>query len=143
MWCELVLAIGLILSADLRAAEGAPFRVIVHSDNRVESIDRARLSAIFMRRERRWSDGSEIVPIDQPPRSRVRETFSRDVHRKSVAFVMRYWHRIVFSGRGLPPETADGDEAVIARVAAGRGAIGYVSSETTLPAGVRAVPVTE
>jgi hypothetical protein len=43
----------------------------------------------------------------------------------------------------LPPETADGDEAVIARVAAGRGAIGYVSSETTLPAGVRAVPVTE
>lgn len=144
MLCELVLAVTAILTADARASSAElPFQVIVNAANPITSVRRADLSAMLMKRNRRWSDGTAVVPVDQPPASRVREAFSRAVHEKSVAFTVRYWQRLLFSGRGVPPDIAGNDGAVIAVVASRRGAIGYVSRGTSLPAGVKAIAVHE
>jgi len=119
-----------------------PFVVIVPSSNPILSISRADLSAIFMRKTRSWRDGSQIIPVDQQATSRVREVFSRSVHGKTVAFVTRYWHRLIFSGRGIPPIELASDAAVIEFVKANRGAIGYIGRQTPAGDDVRVVPVT-
>lgn len=119
-----------------------PFVVVVPSSNPILSISRADLSAIFMRKSRSWRDGSPIVPVDLPATSRTREVFSRTVHGKSVAFVTRYWHRLIFSGRNIPPIELTSDAAVIEFVKTSRGAIGYIDRQTLPGDDVKVVPVT-
>ena len=143
MLCELVLAVVTVFAADLSPAAAQPFKVIVHRDNPATSISRAELSAMFMRRDRRWPHGVDVSPVDQRATSKIREAFSRAVHDHSVAFVVRYWHRVVFSGRGIPPQIAGSDAEVITFVAASRGAVGYVSGDTALPPGVKTLRVVE
>jgi ABC-type phosphate transport system substrate-binding protein len=145
MLCELVLAAAMFLPA----ADGQPgvsprsFQVIVNRSNPVSDLSRAEVSAIFMKRMRSWEDGSEIVAVDQPARSPLRDVFSRTIHEKSVAFVSRYWQRLIFAGRGIPPAVAASDEEVIAFVARNRGAIGYVSQNATLSDDVKVLLVTK
>ena len=131
---ELAFVLMMVVSADL------PFQVIVHRSNPATSITRAELSAIYLKRLRSWPRDKEIVPVDQPAKSRLREQFSRSIHGKSVAYVTRYWQRLIFAGRGVPPhETA----TVIDFVKANPGAIGYVERGTPLDDGVKAITVTK
>ena len=121
--------------------EGASFNVVVHRNNPIESITRAELSAIYMKRTRSWSDGREVVPVDQPMSSPVRERFSRSIHGKNVAYVTRYWQRLTFSGRGIPPRQLQNDAAVLELVKHSLGAIGYIARDTPPGDGVKVLPV--
>jgi ABC-type phosphate transport system substrate-binding protein len=143
MLCELVLAVVTLFAADMRPAAAEPFKVIAHRDNPAASISRAELSAMFMRRSRRWPHGVDVLPVDQKATSSVRDHFSARVHDHSVAFVIRYWHRVVFSGRGVPPPVAGSDAEVMTFVGANRGGVGYVSSAAQLPPGVKVLRVVE
>ena len=133
--------LAMLTTADARAAEPA-FNVIVHRDNPIASITRAELSAIYMKRTRSWAGGREIVPVDQPAASPVRERFSRAVHGKNAAYVTRYWQRLIFSGRGIPPRQLQNDAAVLELVRKSRNAIGYIGRETPPGDGVKVLPVT-
>ena len=42
--------------------------------------------------------------------------------------ISAYWARLKFSGRTQPPEQIDDAESVLRRVAAERGAIGYIDA---------------
>lgn len=136
--------IGLLamLSAAGERADDAGFLVVVHPSQPMASITRAELSAIYMKRTRSWGDGSEILPLDQTASSFVRERFSRAVHGKNVAYVTRYWQRLIFSGRGIPPRQLPGDAAVLELVKHHRGAIGYIAPGTPPGDGVKIIPVT-
>jgi hypothetical protein len=132
----------LLLMAGIAVAEELPFRVVVHASNPATSVTRAELSAIYMKRKRSWPDGTEIVPIDHSTISRPRERFSRAVHGKSVAFVTRYWQRLIFSGRAVPPREVRSDAAVLELVRRNVHAVGYVDARTPLVDGVKAIAVT-
>lgn len=133
--------LAMLVTGNARADDTA-FNVIVHRDNPIASITRTELSAIYMKRTRSWAGGREIVPVDQPATSPVRERFSRAVHGKNVAYVTRYWQRLIFSGRGIPPRQLRDDAAVLELVKKRRGAIGYIGRETPPGEGVKVVSVT-
>lgn len=141
----LALVAALLLSPDggLFLPPDHSFRVVVNKANPVSSLTRAELSAIFMRRVRSWPDGTEIRPFDHGVEAQVRERFSRDVHRKSVAYVIRYWQRLVFAGRGIPPPMVQSGAAVVALVRAHRGAIGYIDAATPIAGDLKVIEVTE
>ena len=141
MLSDLVLVATILLSvADAQPPRPAVgFYVIAHPSATVTTLSRAELSAVFMRRTRSWRDGTEVRPVE-PPSKRVRELFSRTIHGKSVAYVTRYWHRVIFAGRGVPPEELSSDAAVIEYVKSHRGAIGYI--ETPPGGGVKVLTVT-
>ena len=130
--------------ADDAAFRAGPpqFCIVVHRSNPMVSITRAELSAIYMRRRRSWRDGREIVPVDQPAASAVRERFSRAIHGKNVAYVTRYWQRLIFSGRGIPPRQLRNDAEVMEFVRNSRDAIGYTARDASPADGVKVIPVT-
>jgi len=119
------------------------FRVVVNKANPVSSLTRAQLSAIFMRRVRSWPDGTEIRPVDHGVEARVRERFSRAVHGKSVAYVTRYWQRLIFAGRGIPPPVVQSGAAMMELVRANRGAIGYIDAATPVAGDLKVIEVTK
>lgn len=141
--------LSLVAAILLSPGDGRPlprdlsFRVVVHKANPVSSLTRAELSAIFMRRVRSWPDGTEIRPVEPRVEAEVRERFSRTVHGKSVPYVMRYWQRLIFAGRGIPPPVVPSGAAVMELVSAHRGGIGYIDAATPLAGELKAIEVTE
>jgi len=131
--------IALLVLGALPALGGV--QIIVHSDNPVTSLPAKTAQDFFFGKTTRWSDGTPVVAVDQLEKSPVRADFSRDVLKKKVEAVKSYWLTQIFSGRGTPPVEVKSDAAVIEHVRTQRGAIGYVSSDTALPAGVKAVTV--
>ena len=133
-------SLAFVLMAAVSAAD-APFHVIVHRSNPVTSISRAELSAIYLKRVRSWPDRSEVIAVEPPAGARARDEFSRVVHGKSVAYVRRYWQRLIFAGRAIPPAELQSSAAVIDFVKTHRGAIGYIGAQTP-PGDVKVIAVT-
>lgn len=139
MLSELVFFAAILLSAADAQPRGDAFVVIAHPSTAASSMTRAELSAIFMRRTKSWRDGTEIHAVE-PSATQLRESFSRAVHGKTLAYVTRYWHRVIFAGRGVPPAQLPSDVQVVEYVKTHRGAIGYIA---THPAGdVKVLTVT-
>lgn len=106
------------------------FKVIVHPDNPVTSVDRDFLRATFLKKTVRWSQGVTVRPIALSDRFPAHERFTREILGKTPAQMKAYWIQRVFSGTGIPPLEVDSAAAAIAQVLGDRGAIAYV------PAGV-------
>lgn len=127
----LVLAFLPVLS--VRPAVGQQgYRIIVHKDNPTDSISKSEVSKYLLKKKTKWDNGQKATPIDLTGDSSVRETFSEDVHGRSVALIQRYWQKQIFSGRGVPPQEVGDDSAVVGIVSSDPGAIGYVSPSARL-----------
>jgi ABC-type phosphate transport system substrate-binding protein len=147
---RVIIAITLVLSLAVMAfgasvaaqqPEAAPYRVIVHPDNPVTSVDRQFLADAFLKKVTRWPDRRVVHPVDLLPSSAPRGQFTKEVLKRSVAAIKAYWQQRIFSGRGVPPPEF-GDEAhVVAYVLKYNGAVGYVSAAADLE-GAKAITVT-
>jgi ABC-type phosphate transport system substrate-binding protein len=109
-----------------------PYRVIVHPQNPITSVDRAFLRDALLKKTTRWPNDKAIYPVDLVARASARSRFSEDVLRRSVAAVIAYWQQQIFSGRGVPPPEFETDEKVVAYVLKHEGAVGYVSGTANL-----------
>lgn len=126
----------------IQAQGNATYLVIVNAENPVSALTRAQLSRFFLKKTTVWASGRRVAPADRSEASAVREAFSRDVHRRSVAAIKAYWQQQIFSGRDVPgPEFAT-DAEIVGYVRANPGGIGYVRPDTAL-AGVKAIEVND
>src|SRR5262245_11111355 len=133
----------LVAAGFVQVAEAeSTYRVIVHSQVKGSQIPRATLSSIFLKQAPRWGDGAPVQPVDQSMRSRVRQSFVADVLQQPLVELQMFWNRRMVTGV-MPPPVKQTDEDVVAYVASTPGAIGYVSSGTPLPEGVREITVVQ
>ena len=133
---KLILAL-LVLSALFAAlwssAQSSNFKIIVHKDNPVESLSAKDISNLLLKKKTKWdSDGFKVAadPIDLEGGSETRESFSREVHGRSVSSIKSYWQRQIFSGREVPPPEVKSEAEVVAYVSQRPGGIGYISGNT-------------
>ncbi len=117
------------------------YRVVVHKDNPTTELPRSVVSNFLLKKKVRWDHGPKAAPVDLSSDSLVRETFSEDVHRRSVSLIQRYWQSQIFSGKGVPPPQVGDDSAVISFVSDDPGAIGYVSPNARIDSDVKVVPI--
>jgi ABC-type phosphate transport system substrate-binding protein len=133
----------LVLSAQVVSAQTTQtmrYKVIVNASNPVSTISKAQLAKMFLKKSDSWSTGALVVPVDQPERAAVRQSFSRDVLGKPPAAVKSYWNQLVFSGRSVPPQEKLSDADVINFVKSTPSAVGYVS-ESAKTKGVKVLTV--
>ena len=123
----LSLIVTLVLVGSRGTIADAPrFKVIVHPDNPVTSIDREYLRNAFLKKAPTWSSGETIRPIDLSTKFPVREQFTRKVLKKTPAQLKAYWNQRIFSGKGVPPPVVDSADDMIDYVLAHPGAVGYL-----------------
>jgi ABC-type phosphate transport system substrate-binding protein len=138
------LAIGLLLAVSAPSPGADDFVVIVNPSVAGANMHRSDLAAVFLRKATRWGAGGQAVPIDQSGTSPVRNAFSQAVLGMPVATAVQYWQKQMFAASPLrPPPVKGSDAEVIAFVEKTAGAVGYVSKEAVLPAGVKAIAVIE
>ncbi len=141
-----LLAAGALVLAVIGTAEATDsFMVIVNASVVGTSVRRADLAAVFLKKAVRWGDGSPANPVDQSGTSPVRKGFSETVLQMPVMAVVQYWGKQLASlaASMRPPTVKGSDDEVLVYVAKTSGAVGYVSSGTALPPGVKAVTIIE
>jgi ABC-type phosphate transport system substrate-binding protein len=134
---RLIAAWVLALALPCWAAAEDGFRVVVHPSNPADSIPKAQLSQLFLKKATRWPSGQSVQPVEAADDG-VLEKFCQKVHGKSLNAVKAYWNQLIFAGREVPPLEKRSDEEVIAYVHANPGAVGIVSPGAAT-AGVKVV----
>lgn len=131
-----------LVAPPARAADD--FVVIAHPSVQGSSVRRQDLAGVFLRRVQRWGDRTLAVPVDQSATSAVRRVFSEAVLGMPVSTALQYWQKQMFATPPQrPPAVKASDAEVIAFVASTSGAVGYVSPQASLPAGVKALSLVD
>jgi ABC-type phosphate transport system substrate-binding protein len=116
---------GVALGCSISLFSFADVVVIVHPSNEA-ALNIKIVKRIFLGKEKKFSDGKEVLPVNQVPSSGARGSFDTDTLGRSSTQIAAYWSKLVFTGKGIPPEELDNDAAVLAIVADNPNAIGYV-----------------
>ena len=121
-------------------AQAADFKIIVNTSNPASSMEKGKISKLFLKKVSKWDDGGGVSPVDLEVSSDIRENFSKDVHGKSARQIKNYWQQQLFSGKAAPPPEKGNDDDVVNFVKTNTGAIGYVSAGTSVE-GVKVIKI--
>lgn len=114
-------------------ADNPCLAVIVNAENPTTVIEAKTLERMFFKKHKGWDHSVPVQPIDQDPGLPIRQAFSHAVHGKEVSAILKYWQRMIFSGRDVPPPTARDDDEVIEYVSEHPGGVGYVYCSSVAP----------
>ncbi|HEY0721343.1 MAG TPA: phosphate ABC transporter substrate-binding protein [Gammaproteobacteria bacterium] len=109
-------------------ASAAELAVIVHPANSLTKISKSEVSDIYLGRAEEFANGAAVEPLDQISQSPMRRQFLKAVLGMDEGALKNHWSKLMFSGRGQPPEMLRDDAAVKAAVAANPRGIGYIDS---------------
>lgn len=73
-------------------------------------------------------DGTSVTPINQTKNTSLSGTFNKVVLNKSSNQVKAYWSKLIFTGKGTPPQELNNDIEVINAVRNDANAIGYIDA---------------
>ena len=122
----IIISIVLYFSIIIKAQE---YKVIVNKANPVTQLTKKQVSNYFLKKQKKWPDKSNVIPVDLSSKSSVRASFSRDIHKKSTSQVRAFWQQSIFAGKATPPRELPDDAAVVSYIKKFKGAIGYISSK--------------
>ena len=117
----------LLVSLIFCSSTFAEVAVIVHPSN-ANALAGSDISRIFLGKSKKFSDGGQAVPINQPEGSAATGEFNEKALKKSASQLKAYWSKLVFTGKGTPPKEVSNDAEVVALIAANPNMIGYVSA---------------
>jgi ABC-type phosphate transport system substrate-binding protein len=118
---------GIAVGCSISLFSLADIVVVVHPANDA-ALDKKSVQRVFLGKEKKFSNGKEVLPINQVPSSAARGSFDTDTLGRSSTQIAAYWSKLVFTGKGIPPKELDNDAAVLAIVADNPNAIGYIDS---------------
>jgi hypothetical protein len=104
----------------------AEVAVIVNPSN-ANALDTDTIKKIYLGKTKSFDNGNKVNPSTQNGTA-IADEFNSKVVGKSSSQLNAYWSKLVFTGKGTPPEKLDTDQAVIDFVAANADSIGYIDS---------------
>lgn len=117
----------------------AGVKIVVNEKNPVpDSMTKDEVANLFLKKSTRWSNGTTVVPLDIAE-GKLRAEFSNTILDKDVTAVKSYWQKMIFSGRATAPVELGTENEVLMFVRKFPAAIGYVSDDAEIPAGVKVV----
>lgn len=112
--------------------------VITHPSVGVTELSKEDVMRIFLAKTKTYPNEKQAVPVIPKENAETRTRFESTVFQKSPVQIKAYWTRLLFTGRGNPPQTLEDDAAIKKRVAETPNAIGYIDA-SALDNSVRAV----
>lgn len=141
MWCVRLFGFavaGLVMCA--ATAVKADVVVVVATSNPVKALARNQVADIFLGKISHFPGGGQAVPIDQTENSAIRDEFYSTFTGKSASQLKTHWSKIIFTGRGQPPQAVSNSAEVKKRIAESPDTIGYIESRE-VDGSVRALPL--
>ena len=130
----------LVLALLAGAAATAELVVVVSAQSPITALRAEQVADIFLSEATRFPDGGEVVALDLPIGSPLRDDFYLKIANRTPALMKAFWTKKIFTGRGQPPRELPNSLAVRKLVADNPTLIGYIE-RSALDASVRPVLV--
>lgn len=104
----------------------AEIAIIVNPDSGMGSASEKEVKQLFLGK-RNEIDGQPARAIDQDEGSQTRAEFYQKVVEKTGSQLNAYWSRLIFTGKGMPPDKVLDDAEVVEMVAEESDLVGYVT----------------
>ncbi len=111
--------------------------VIANSSVAADSLSADELKDIYTAKTKYWEDGQAIIIVVLPDKT---DAALQQASGMDGSQFKTFWQRLTFSGRGSEPKKADDAAALVALVAATKGAIALVPDDTKLK-GVKKIEI--
>ena len=119
------LGVALLFAGTVPAAPNVV--VIANPSAQISTIGADEIARLFLGKTKAVA-GQKLTPVDQDKTSAVCEAFYRSVVGKSPSQLRAYWSKLVFTGKGSPPQEYSTDADVVAAVASDPELVGYVAA---------------
>jgi ABC-type phosphate transport system substrate-binding protein len=103
----------------------ADVAVVVHPSNTV-ALTQEQVSQIYLGRSKSFPDGKSVIVLGQKDSAAAAEEFNTKVLSRSNSQMKAYWSKLIFTGKGTPPQEVESDQALLQLVSSNPNAIGYV-----------------
>lgn len=126
----LLVRVFLVMSVALQLASPAQAEsiyVVVHKKSSVDRLDLDAVRNIFLAKVKSFPGGGKAITIDQRESESAFVLFYSKVIGKSPRQLQSYWSKMVFSGKGEPPQKVGGNQDVIEFISSNPNMIGYVT----------------
>lgn len=119
-----------LLSTFYAAADVA---IVVHPSN-ASNFDKSLIKKIFLGKKKTFSNGRPAILLSIPPKTPVTEEFNKKVIGKSSNQVNAYWSKMVFTGKGTPPQEMPSASEIISAISTNPDAIAYIDASAVTDA---------
>lgn len=106
----------------------ADVSIIANKAITVASVSEREAKKIWLGKKKSMPGGGVIKLADLPIGDATRNVFYRTLVKKKEKQLKAYWAKIIFTGKGYPPQVFDSESEIVEWVANTPGAMGYVSS---------------
>ena len=114
----------------LYRAFSADVKVIANASVGASSVSADEIKGVVLATKTSLSDGSHVVPVLEKG-GPAHEAFLKEYLGKTDSALQTYYRSLVFTGKASMPKMLAADAEVVAYVAKTKGAIGYVSADTS------------
>jgi ABC-type phosphate transport system substrate-binding protein len=118
---KIIFALCLLLSMPVFAGTA----IIINANN-TSGIDVEMVKRIYLGKSKAFPDGSRAIPLTFETGNGLRDTFNKDVLGKSESQYSAFWSKLVFTGRGTPPEMISNEDEMLTLVATNPNTIGFI-----------------
>ena len=105
----------------------AEVAIVVHPSND-STFDKSSIKKIFLGKSKSFSNGRAAILLSSKADAPVTDEFNKKVIGKSSNQVNAYWSKMIFTGKGTPPQEMATTSEIIAAISANPDAIGYMDA---------------
>lgn len=120
------LVMPLLFGASISVADIA---IVVNPKVDLIHVNAKQVSKVYLGKSNRI-DGVFVDPIDQHEGEIIRDKFYSSVINKTGSQLNSYWSKLIFTGKGMPPDRAANDDEVLDIVSDEPSRIGYIDVES-------------
>ncbi|MCJ8311635.1 MAG: phosphate ABC transporter substrate-binding protein [Saccharospirillaceae bacterium] len=102
--------------------------VIVNAANTNE-VNQSMVKRMFLGKMKKYPSGSSVIPINLPAGDVQRDGFDDAVLGKSPKQMKSYWSKLVFTGKGNPPQEVASIADMLQLISTNPDAIGYLPAD--------------
>lgn len=126
MKSSLIKALSILAGGLISLSTFAEVAVIVNPANN-NQLDTENIKRIFLGKDVLFPDGTKIAPMSMESGATADE-FNQKVLERNSSQLKAYWSKLMFTGKGVPPEYVTSDADMLKAVASGANKIGFVDS---------------
>lgn len=124
-----ILLSAVLMSCISHSIWATEINVIVNKNLPVEKISAIDLRKIYLGKRSTLADGGKVIPLDASEELPIYKLFYKGVIGKRLDQISSYWSRMLFTGKGRPPEQIYAREDVVAKVSSNSAYIAYVEGD--------------
>lgn len=113
--------------------------VVVNPQNPIQAMKIDEVRDIFLGQSGEFPGGDLAIPADLPEGA-TRDAFYMKVADKSPQQMRAYWLKLIYTGKGIPPQKSSDSAALKKLISKNQGVIGYID-EKEVDNSVKVIPL--